>query len=112
MPLDDTRSQVDPDLVAMKSGAAIWRDRIGAGQCIDAPAIRIGVVGPDRLCDQHTTAHAVVKPRMEADLAASIAEHHLVAPDDPRSRGIGRMNQNLWPFLPPNPPPRFLKRPI
>src|SRR5260370_19767942 len=80
--LANTRSRLDPDLVVMKSGAAIWGDRIGAGQRIDAPAIRIGIVGPDRLCDQHTAADAVIKPRMEEDFAAPIAEHHFVAPLD------------------------------
>src|SRR5262245_7822448 len=100
--LGDTRPPLDPDLVVMKSGAAIWRNRIGAGQRIYAAAIRIGSVGPDRLCDQHTTADTIIKPRVHCDLAASIAEHDLVALIDSRSRGIGGMNQNLGSFLPRN----------
>ena len=86
------RVQLDPNLIVMKSRAAVRRDRIGASQRIYTAAVRIRVIGPDRLSDQHTAADPVIKPRMEADLAALIAEHHRVVVTDSCGHGVNGMN--------------------
>src|ERR1700731_30397 len=48
-----------PHLVVMERRAAIRRDRVGAGQRVDAAAVGVGRIGPHRFRDQHAAAHAV-----------------------------------------------------
>src|SRR6202035_5818122 len=48
-----------PHLVVMERRAAIWRDRVGASERVDAAAVGVGGIGPDRFRDQHAAAHAV-----------------------------------------------------
>ena len=50
----------------MKRGAAEWRDGVGAGQRVDAAAVRIGIIGPDRFRNRHPATHAGKEPRMDA----------------------------------------------
>ena len=49
----------DPHFVVVEGRAAIGRDRIRAGQRVDAAAVGIGRIRPDRFRDQHAAPHAV-----------------------------------------------------
>ena len=93
--------------VVVEGGAAARRDRVGAGERVDAAAVAIGGIRPDRLGDQHPAAQAVEMPRVQAHLAraycrapTSVAvgdavhgrvvrmDHHLGRPSFARELGI------------------------
>ena len=48
-----------PHPVIVECGAAVGRDRVGAGERVDPAAILMGRVRPDRLGNQHSATHAV-----------------------------------------------------
>ncbi len=48
-----------PHLVVVEGGAAVGRDRIRAGQRVDAAAVGVSRIRPDRFRDQHAAPHAV-----------------------------------------------------
>ena len=68
-----------PHLIVVKRRAAERRDGVGAGQRIDAAAVGVSRIGPDRFRDQHAAAHAVEQFGVEAHFAAPIAERDHVA---------------------------------
>ena len=69
-------------LLSWKAAPPIGRDRVGAGERVDAAAVRIGGVRPDRFRDQHAAPHAVEQLGVQTHLAARIAEHDRVAVGD------------------------------
>ena len=56
----------------MEGGATIWCDGVGAGQRVDAPAVGIGIVRPDRFGDQNAAANAIER---SATLTAARTQH-------------------------------------
>src|SRR5580693_9699508 len=77
-----------PYLVVMERRAAIRRDRVGAGQRVDAAAVGVSRIRPQRFRDQHAAAHAAEYFCVNLHLAAAIAERHLFAIDDTERGGI------------------------
>src|SRR5262245_9735471 len=72
----------NPDLVVVKGGTAIRRDRIGPGERVDPAAVGVGGVGPDRFGYHDAPPHALEQPRVYPHLPAPIAEHDLGAIGD------------------------------
>src|SRR5215218_5226788 len=89
------RGRPDPDLVVMERRSTIGSDRIGTGHRVDALAIRIGVVRPDRFGDQHASPHALEQAGVQPHLPARVANHHLGPVPDAKSPGIVRMDHHL-----------------
>src|SRR6516164_11456600 len=87
----------DPYSVVMECCAAIGRDRIGPGECVDTAAIRIGVVRPDRLGDQHAAAHPCEDASVNLDFAASVAEHDRLAIGDSGGCRVVGMDHDFGP---------------
>jgi hypothetical protein len=50
---------VQPDFVVVKGRAAERRDRIGAGQAVDAAAVGVSRIGPERFGDYETFCFVV-----------------------------------------------------
>ena len=59
--------RLDPDPVVVERGPAIRRDRVGAGQRVDAVAVGKGGVRPDALGDEDAAPEPVEMPRIERD---------------------------------------------
>ena len=88
----------DPDLVVVERRAAIGRDRVGAGQRVDAAAVGIGVVRPDRFRDQHAAAHAVEQRARAGAPAPRVLPSTTAAPSAmPSARRIVGMDHHLGP---------------
>src|ERR1700739_3684697 len=54
-----------PNFIFMESRAAERRDRIRASQAVDAAAIGVSRIGPQRFSDEHAAANALEHFRME-----------------------------------------------
>src|SRR6266403_1280119 len=80
---DDLRGRssgrlLHPDLVVVKGRSPVRRDRLGAGEHVDAATAAMGLVRVDRFRDQHASAHAFEQSRGQNRLAAWIAQGHRV----------------------------------
>ena len=95
-----TSSLPHPHLIIVERGAAERRHRVGAGECVDAAAVGVSRIRPDRFGDQHAAAHAVEQLGVQAHLTAAVAEHDRIAVGDGERCGILRIDHHHRPAFP------------
>ena len=88
-----------PHPIVVEGSAAERGDGVGAGQRVDAAAVGVGGIGPDRFRNQHAAAHAVENFGVDLHLAALVAERDVVAVGDAERRGVVGMDHHRGPTL-------------
>ena len=86
--------QLHPYCSVMKCGAAVWSNRVGTDQAVDANAVFEIGVGPDAFNDYNAGLQTIERLCVDYYFVASIADHHAVTALDVEFGAIAGMDKH------------------